>query len=254
VTPARLAEVVRASADDVLTRHGLDPAALPATVTVERPRNPRHGDYATNVALQAAGRAGVPPARLARWLAEALAAVPGVRSAEVAGPGFVNLRLEPVARAEIVPQVLAAGDDYGVTDRAGRTGVEFDRSQDRAAAHDVQYVHARLVALARNAADLGVSAEDAPLGLLEQERESELIRMLGEFPPVAASGAPDRVLRYLARLADASHDFTDTCRVLPMGDEEPGPRHGARLALCQATRQVLANGLRLLGHSAAERM
>ncbi|MGH3930538.1 MAG: DALR anticodon-binding domain-containing protein, partial [Pseudonocardiaceae bacterium] len=50
------------------------------------------------------------------------------------------------------------------------------------------------------------------------------------------------------------HIFSDTCRMLPMGDEEPGPGHAARLALCQATRQVLANGLGLLSTSAPERM
>ncbi|MFN2496407.1 MAG: DALR anticodon-binding domain-containing protein [Pseudonocardiaceae bacterium] len=248
MTPAMLAELVRASAADVLTRRGLDPAILPATVIVERPRNPEHGDYVTNVALQTAVRAGVPPREFARWLAEALAAVPGVRSAEVAGPGFLNLRLAAAVQAEIVRQVLAAGTRYGAGNEPGREGLMVRP------VGDVQYAHARLVALARNAADLGVSSEGGQLGLLEQEREGEMIRMLGEFPRIAASDEPERVVRYLARLAQASHDLTDTCRVLPMGDEEPGPRHAARLALCQATRQVLANGLRLLGCSAPERM
>ncbi|MGH8967252.1 MAG: arginine--tRNA ligase, partial [Actinomycetes bacterium] len=54
MTPALLAELVRAAASDVLTRRGLDLTALPADVTVERPRNPEHGDYATNVAMRTA--------------------------------------------------------------------------------------------------------------------------------------------------------------------------------------------------------
>ena len=65
---------------------------------------------------------------------------------------------------------------------------------------------------------------------------------------------PHRVARYLEELAAAYHRFYDTCRVLPMGDEEPGPLHAARLALSTATRQTLANGLRLIGVSAPEKM
>ena len=249
-----LAELVRSSAEDVLSRHGIDPAILPATVAVERPRNPRHGDYATTVALQVAGQAGIPPRELARWLAEALVAAAGVHSAEVAGPGFVNLRLEPAARAEVVHEILAAGQGFGAADPPGRGGAEFGGSARRGPQRAVQYAHARLVSLTRNAADLGVASEGARLGLLTHEQEGELIGMLAEFPRIAATGESDRVVRYLARLADTGHDFTDTCRVLPMGDEEPGPHHAARLVLCQATRQVLANGLRLLGLSAPERM
>ena len=65
---------------------------------------------------------------------------------------------------------------------------------------------------------------------------------------------PHRVARYLEELAGTYHRFYDTCRVLPQGDEEPGPLHTARLALCGATRTVLASGLGLLGVSAPERM
>jgi arginyl-tRNA synthetase len=54
VTPALLADLVRAAASEVLSARGLDPAALPDDVGVERPRNPEHGDYATNVALRTA--------------------------------------------------------------------------------------------------------------------------------------------------------------------------------------------------------
>ncbi|MGH3889905.1 MAG: arginine--tRNA ligase, partial [Pseudonocardiaceae bacterium] len=122
----------------------------------------------------------------------------------------------------------------------------------------VQYAHARLASLGRNAADLGISSQGAQLGLLSHEREGELIRTLGEFPRIVASAAalrePHRVARYLEQLAGAYHRFYDTCRVLPLGDEEPNPLHAARLALSEATRQVLANGLGLLGVSAPERM
>jgi arginyl-tRNA synthetase len=123
----------------------------------------------------------------------------------------------------------------------------------------VQYAHARLASLARNAADLGVTVPEKPdLGLLEHPREGDLIRTIGEFPAVVASAAelrePHRVARYLESLASAYHKFYDACRVLPMGDEEVSDLHRARLALCVAARQVFANGLGLLGVSAPERM
>ncbi|HEU0087702.1 MAG TPA: DALR anticodon-binding domain-containing protein [Pseudonocardiaceae bacterium] len=261
MTPVALAELVRSVADDVLTRRGLDPAVLPAPVTVERPRHPAHGDYATTVALQTASRTGVPPRELAGWLAQALTTHPAVRCAEVAGPGFINLRLtaadHATTRSEIIRQVLAAGERYGPGELgpAAPDGLAI-RCPSRWPAHRaVQYAHARLAALTRNAAELGVTAQ---LGLLEHEQEGELARTLGEFPLVVVAAArvgdPYRVARYLEQVASWQHNFSDVCRLLPMGDEEPGPRHGARLALCQATRQVLANGLGLLGLSAPERM
>ena len=73
MTPADLAELLKTTAAAVLAEHGLDTAALPATVTVERPRNPEHGDYATNLALQLAKKVGANPRELAGWLAAALA-------------------------------------------------------------------------------------------------------------------------------------------------------------------------------------
>ncbi|HET9139030.1 arginine--tRNA ligase [Actinophytocola sp.] len=113
MTPAALADLVRATAVDVLTSRGLDPAALPPVVTVERPRNPEHGDYATNLALQVAKKLGVPPRELAGWLAEALATREGVSAAEIAGPGFINLRIAVAAQSAVVGEVLAAGESYG---------------------------------------------------------------------------------------------------------------------------------------------
>ena len=125
----------------------------------------------------------------------------------------------------------------------------------------VQYAHARLSAILRNAADLGLApaAGDAfDPSLLAHEKEGDLLRALAEFPRVVAAAAqlrePHRVARYLEETASTFHKFYDACRVLPMGDEEPAPIHGARLLLVEATRTVIANGLRLLGVSAPERM
>jgi arginyl-tRNA synthetase len=554
VTPAALADLVRTVAVDVLTSRDLDDTALPRTVTIERPRNPEHGDYATNLALQVAKKVGVAPRDLAGWLAEALAGRDGVAAADVAGPGFINLRLAADAQGEIVRQVLEAGEAYGrggtlagrkinlefvsanptgplhlggtrwaaVGDALGRlleaqgagvvreyyfndAGAQIDRfvrsliasakgepppedgyagtylsdvaaevlrtepnalslpedesaetfrrigvglmfEQIKQSLHDfgtdfdvffhedslhasgqvsevveelkgkghlyeadgawwlrttefgddkdrvviksdgapayiagdiayfrdkrrrgfdlciymlgadhhgyiarlkaaaaaleddpaavevligqlvnlvsegrpvrmskragtvvrmedlvdavgvdaaryalirssvdasldidldlwsrrtsdnpvfyVQYAHARLSSLERNAAELGIkvpTAEtEADLGLLTHQREGELIRTIGDFPKVVAAGAqlrePHRVARYLEELASAYHKFYDSCRILPQGDEEPTPLTTARLVLCAAVRQLLANGLALLGVSAPERM
>src|ERR1044071_7071246 len=100
VTPAALADLVRTVANDVLTSRDLDTSALPPAVTIERPRNPEHGDYATNLALQVAKKLGVPPRELANWLAEGLAGQDGIAGAEVAGPGFLNLRIAADAQGD----------------------------------------------------------------------------------------------------------------------------------------------------------
>ncbi len=550
MTPADLAELLRITASAVLAEHDLDPAGLPEAVTVERPRNPEHGDYATNLALQLGKKVGVNPRELAGWLADAMTAAAGISAAEVAGPGFVNLRLEAAAQNVIVDNVIGAGCGYGgseelkgqiinlefvsanptgpihiggtrwaaVGDALGRLlstqgaqvtreyyfndhgaqidrfarslvaaalgeptpedgyageyindiaaevikrapdalsqpaeqrqetfrsigvdlmfdhikeslhefGTDFDvfthedsmhasgrvdqaiaqlsangkiyekdgatwlkttdygddkdrvviKSDGEAAyiagdlayyldkrergfnlciymlgadhhgyiarlkaaaaglgydpdsvevligqmvnlvrdgqpvrmskragtvitlddlvdalgvdaaryalirssvdtpididlqlwssassenpVYYVQYAHARLSALARNAAELGLIPDTAHLDLLTHEKEGTLIRNLGEFPRVLKTAAalrePHRVCRYLEDLAGDYHRFYDSCRVLPQGDEEVTDLNRARAALCQATRQVIENGLSILGVSAPERM
>ncbi len=550
MTPADLAALLRATAAAVLTEHSLDTSALPETITVERPRNPEHGDYATNVALQLGKKVGVNPRELAGWLAAALTDADGIAAAEIAGPGFVNLRIEASAQGVVVANVLDAGAEYGhsadlaaqninlefvsanptgpihiggtrwaaVGDALGRLlatqgaqvtreyyfndhgaqidrfarsliaaakgepapedgyagayindiatailekapdalslpadqqqetfrsigvdlmfthikeslhefGTDFDvythedsmhtsgrvdqaiaKLRDNGAIYEkdgatwlrttdfgddkdrvviksdgnpayiagdlayyldkrargfnlciymlgadhhgyiarlkaaaaalgddpatvevligqmvnlvrdgqpvrmskragtvitlddlvdaigvdaaryvlirssvnspididlglwasasnenpvyyVQYAHARLSALARNAAELGLTADTTHLDLLTHDREATLIRNLGEFGRVLKTAAslrePHRVCRYLEDLAGDYHRFYDSCRVLPQGDEEVGDLNRARLALCKATRQVIANGLAILGVSAPERM
>ncbi|OBJ41042.1 arginine--tRNA ligase [Mycolicibacterium mucogenicum] len=550
MTPADLAELLKNTAAVVLVEHDLDIAALPETVAIERPRNPEHGDYATNLALQLGKKVGANPRDLAEWLAERLNDADGIADATVAGPGFVNLRIEASAQSVVVLNVLGAGDRYGTSeelkgrhinlefvsanptgpihiggtrwaavgdalgrllatqdatvvreyyfndhggqiDRFARSlvaaakgepapedgyggdyikdiaadvvakrpdalslpadecqevfrelGVDLMFGQIKQSLHDfgtdfdvythedsmhtsgrveqaieklrengsiyqqdgaiwlrttdfgddkdrvviksdgnpayvagdiayyldkrqrgfdlciymlgadhhgyigrlkavaaalgedpdtvevligqmvnlvkdgqpmrmskragtvitledlvdaigvdaaryvlirssvnspididlglwasasnenpvyyVQYAHARLSALARNAADLGLQSDLGHLDLLSHDREATLMRTIGEFPRVLKTAAalrePHRVCRYLEDLAGDYHRFYDSCRVLPMGDEEHSDLHRARLALCAATRQVIANGLQILGVSAPERM
>ena len=124
----------------------------------------------------------------------------------------------------------------------------------------VQYAHARICGVLRNAADLGIKfgTEQVHPELLVHERERELIGQLGQFPGVIATSAelrePHRVARYVEELAGVYHRFYADCRVLPLGDEVPTDLHSARATLCQATAQVIANGLELLGVSAPEKM
>jgi len=124
----------------------------------------------------------------------------------------------------------------------------------------VQYAHARIASVLRNAAELGVDwrAAGYDAALLDHERENNLLGMIAEFPRVVASAAelrePHRVARYLEDLATAYHRFYDVCRVLPRSDEELAPVHVSRLWLCAAARLTVENGLGLLGVSAPERM
>ena len=124
----------------------------------------------------------------------------------------------------------------------------------------VQYAHARICAVLRNATDLGIKSGPDLIypELLVHERERELIGALGEFPRVVAGAAelrePHRVARYVEELAGVYHRFYADCRVLPLGDETPSELHSARATLCSATAQVISNGLELLGVSAPEKM
>lgn len=124
----------------------------------------------------------------------------------------------------------------------------------------VQYAHARIAAVLRNAAELGVTfgSEHFDPELLVHERERELLGGLAQFPEIVASAAelrqPHRIARYVEELATLYHGFYSDCRVLPMGEERPGAIHSTRATLCEATRQTIKNGLSLLGVSAPERM
>ena len=124
----------------------------------------------------------------------------------------------------------------------------------------VQYAHARIAAVLRNATELKIPAglENFDPAQLSHDRENELLGSLAEFPRIVAGAAelrePHRIARYLEELAGVYHGFYADCRVLPMGDEPVSPIHSARINLCAATLQVLKNGLDLLGVSAPERM
>lgn len=106
MTPADLSHLIKRTATTILESRGLDASVLPETVVVERPRNPEHGDYATNVALQVAKKVGMNPRELGQLLADALALDEAVDEAGIAGPGFINIRLAAAAQGRSLLRFL----------------------------------------------------------------------------------------------------------------------------------------------------
>ncbi len=128
MTPEQLSTAIVGALTDLVESGALTlPDGVPASVVVERPKSKEHGDYATNVALQLAKKAGTNPRALAGLLAERLGAVEGIASVEIAGPGFLNVRVEAGAQGALAAQVVEAGASYGANDAlAGqRFNVEF---------------------------------------------------------------------------------------------------------------------------------
>jgi len=124
----------------------------------------------------------------------------------------------------------------------------------------VQYAHARLSTLLRAAKERGIefALTDFVPEILIDDKESDLVKTLAEYPKIvkisAALREPHRIARYAEELAGVYHRFYDSCRVLPREDEQVTGLTIARLLLCSATRQVLANALDLLGVLAPEKM
>ena len=100
--------------------------AVPDEVAVERPRQKAHGDYATSIALQLAKPAGRPPRAVAELLAARLRSVQGIAGVDVAGPGFLNVRLAEAALGRVALDVVAAGPSYGRGDAAAGEVVNLE--------------------------------------------------------------------------------------------------------------------------------
>jgi len=283
VTPDRLSSTIAATLEEVVGAEALPlEDGLPSEARVRRPTLPSHGDYTTNAALLVAGRANRPALELAGLLAERLRDTAGVRSAEVAPPGFVNLRVDvgwwaawdavqagPAYGAVAVPGTRPAGlCAASAPGRQGRAlhprrvgggafgaGPTAGRHSDADPSYLVQRAHARAGALLRAGARLGIedAARDATAPVGPSERA--LLRLVAEFPEVAGTAArrlePRRLGGFLAEVAGALLDLDP--RVLPRGDEEVADPHRARLLLVRAAQVVLANGLRMLGVPPAER-
>jgi arginyl-tRNA synthetase len=127
MTPGQLADAVLAAAAAVLTDRCVDLSVLPTAASLERPRNPEHGDYASTLAFQLAKKTEIPSAELAQAIADKLSHDSAIRSVEVAGRGFLNIRLQSAAAGAIAGTIVEQGESYGQGTRlAGqRVNLEF---------------------------------------------------------------------------------------------------------------------------------
>ena len=202
----------------------LVPAAADVVATVERPREPAHGDYATNVALMLAKSARRNPRELAQSLASALAAAlpESVERAEVAGPGFINVRLAAAARQRIVTDILDARARYGrsAARKGDRVIVEFVSANPTGPLH---VGHGRQAALGDAIANLlewqgadvtrefyynDAGAQIQNLAISVRARAHEILGESGDFPE---DGYRGEYIRELAEryLAEVGHDLSD---------------------------------------------
>jgi arginyl-tRNA synthetase len=136
VTPEQLARAIRAALAEAVAAGELA-VDVPEQVRVERPRNREHGDWSTNLALQLAKGAGIPPREVATVLATRLGAVEGVKAVDVAGPGFLNITVEAAFAGELARTIVAAGPDYGrgESESGHRINLEFVSSNPTGPIH-----------------------------------------------------------------------------------------------------------------------
>lgn len=126
MSPEALSELISAIAHDLVAQGkagDLTDDLIPPVdkLTVMRPKDRAHGDWASNIAMQLAKKAGMKPRDLAEPFAAALADAEGVKSVEVAGPGFINITLDSASAAAVVDKVLSEGAAFG---RNGHLGGE----------------------------------------------------------------------------------------------------------------------------------
>lgn len=127
MTPADLSAAIVRILAALQSSGKLGAGELPAEVVVERPKNRDHGDWATNVAMQFAGKFGMNPRAFAELLAAELSSLDGVSKVDIAGPGFINISVSAAAAGELAKAIIEAGDAYGTgTDLAGvKLNLEF---------------------------------------------------------------------------------------------------------------------------------
>jgi len=168
-----------------------------------------------------------------------------------------------VTMEDLVEAVGVDAARYALTRSSINSMLDIDLDQLSKRTNDnpvfyVQYAHARTKQVANNAAQLGVDDTEFDPALLTHASESELLGKLAQLPKVMAHSATERaphlVARYLEEVAGAYHRWYDNCRVTPLSEQPVEPVHRTRLWLNNAASVVLANGLRVLGVSAPERM
>ncbi|WP_088809688.1 MULTISPECIES: arginine--tRNA ligase [unclassified Listeria] len=166
-----------------------------------------------------------------------------------------------VTMRDLIEEVGLDATRYFFAMRSSDTHMNFDMGLAKSTSNEnpvyyVQYAHARIASILRSGEEQDLRAEEsADVSLLKTETEFDLLKVLGDFPDVvseaAVKRAPHRIVRYLNDLASAFHRFYNVNKVL---DKEAVELTKARLALIQAVKIALRNGLKLLGVSAPEKM
>jgi len=124
VTPEQLSAAIVQALQKLHTGGLVALAEVPAEVVVERPKNRDHGDWASNVAMQLAAKAGMKPRDFAELLAPELLKAEGVEKIEIAGPGFLNIFVSDAAAGSLAKEIVDAGADYGKSTEL--TGVKLN--------------------------------------------------------------------------------------------------------------------------------
>ena len=184
-------------------------------VQLERPRNPEHGDLATNFAMMLAGRVKRPPRELAQWIVDQLDLAPaGVSAVEIAGPGFINFRLASGSVQAELRRIVEAGPDWGRTPaaRTRRIQVEFVSANPTGPLH---IAHGRGAALGDAIASLLEWAGDsvqrefyvndsgAQIDRLAESVEARWLELAGETATIPEGGYHGEYLRELAQRLEA---------------------------------------------------
>lgn len=127
MTPADLSAAIAAILSELQSDQLIPAGPLPAEIVVERPKNRDHGDWATNVAMQAAGKLGMNPRAFAEILAPRIAQLEAVDKVDIAGPGFINITLSAGAAGEVARQIVETGFAFGQGDamRGVKLNLEF---------------------------------------------------------------------------------------------------------------------------------
>src|SRR5262245_6373766 len=219
-----MSAAARAHLTDLLTRAlaAVAPGEPAAALVLQRPRDPTHGDYATNAAMQLARTLKAPPRKLAEGLVAALPASDWIEPPEIAGPGFINFRLKPAAKQSIVRAALEAGGAYGRAERGQehRVMVEFVSANPTGPLH---VGHGRKAALGDAIANLlewqgwrvtrefyyndaGQQIENLAVSVRARAQE-----ILGESHTFPADGYRGEYIRELAQryLDEVGHDLGD---------------------------------------------
>lgn len=212
--------LVHGALADLVREGSLPPEVLTASFVVERPKRPEHGDLATNVALVIQKAAGKPPREVAGLVKARLTSTNGVASADIAGPGFLNLRFQPGLFHAVLVDVLAAGDDYGraAAGTGERINLEFVSANPTG---PLLLSHARGAILGDAVASLLEAAGHRVVREYYINDFGNQVRLLGESVRAATQGLSPPEGGYGASYVKDLADWVSAHAVSALSDPDP---------------------------------